>query len=362
MITGGGLAEGYWNDPTRSAAAFPSDPQTGTRYYCTGDRARYRPGAVLEFLGRRDQQVKIGGFRVELGEIEAVLSGLDGARRGIALLRGAGQAPGDSPDRRTGVYAAANFDTYGAERPSGASLADPETYLRGVLAGDKDYLAARVAHRLDLHGPAISMQTACSSSLVAAATAVTDLLTCGCDLAIAGGVGIRSRQKVGYLRREEGALAAPGGCRPFDAAASGMIDGSGAAAVVLRRLEDALADRDRIYAVISGAGLSNDGARKSGFTAPSAAGQPRCELPRSLAGQPPGLSRPDPSGPDRYRTVGGRGRTGAAVARQSAYRQDRDALSGCSSARRYPRSRFAPGGRCRSLFTKTHGFLTNANV
>ncbi|BAQ68076.1 beta-ketoacyl synthase [Rhodovulum sulfidophilum] len=188
-------------------------------------------------------------------------------------MEDAGQAPGDRPDRRTGVYAAANFDTYGAERPSGASLADPETYLRGVLAGDKDYLAARVAHRLDLHGPAISMQTACSSSLVAAATAVTDLLTCGCDLAIAGGVGIRSRQKVGYLRREEGALAAPGGCRPFDAAASGMIDGSGAAAVVLRRLEDALADRDRIYAVISGAGLSNDGARKSGFTAPSAAGQ-----------------------------------------------------------------------------------------
>ncbi|BAQ68078.1 non-ribosomal peptide synthetase [Rhodovulum sulfidophilum] len=91
VITGGGLAEGYWNDPTRSAAAFSSDPQTGTRYYCTGDRARYRPGAVLEFLGRRDQQVKIGGFRVELGEIEAVLSGLDGVRRGIALLRGAGE-------------------------------------------------------------------------------------------------------------------------------------------------------------------------------------------------------------------------------------------------------------------------------
>lgn len=188
-------------------------------------------------------------------------------------LEDAGAHTGDTQGRRTGVYGAANFDSYGAERFSHAPMSHPEAYLRDVLASDKDYLATRVAHKLDLHGPAITVQTACSSSLVAISMAVTDLLTWGCDLAIAGGVGVRARQKIGYLRDEDGALTAPGGCRPFDAGASGMIDGSGAGVVVLRRLEDAVENGDRIYAVISGVGLSNDGARKSTYTAPSAAGQ-----------------------------------------------------------------------------------------
>lgn len=88
VITGDGLAEGYWQDDARSAAAFCRDPETGQRFYRTGDRARYRPGAILEFLGRRDQQIKIGGHRIELGEIETQLARLARIRAAAATLHG----------------------------------------------------------------------------------------------------------------------------------------------------------------------------------------------------------------------------------------------------------------------------------
>jgi nonribosomal peptide synthetase protein BlmIV len=77
-IAGDGLARGYWRDPARTAAAFCADPATGRRIYRTGDRARYHPDGTVEFLGRADLQVKISGFRVEIGEAEAALSGVPG--------------------------------------------------------------------------------------------------------------------------------------------------------------------------------------------------------------------------------------------------------------------------------------------
>ena len=84
-IAGEGLAMGYWRDAEKTAAAFVEHPVSGDRLYRTGDMARYRPGALIEFLGRRDQQVKIGGYRIETGEVEAALESLPGVRGAVVL-------------------------------------------------------------------------------------------------------------------------------------------------------------------------------------------------------------------------------------------------------------------------------------
>ncbi len=142
-----------------------------------------------------------------------------------------------------------------------------------LLGAGLDFLATRVSYKLDLRGPSIDLQTACSTSLVAVAQACQSLLLYQSDMALAGGVSISFPQKRGYLHQEGGMVSADGHCRPFDARATGTVFGSGAGVVVLKRLEDALADGDHIYAVIRGFGVNNDGAAKVGFTAPSVDGQ-----------------------------------------------------------------------------------------
>ena len=142
-----------------------------------------------------------------------------------------------------------------------------------LLGAGREFLATRVSYKLDLKGPSLTVQTACSTSLVAVAQACQSLLLYQSDMALAGGVSISFPQRRGYLHQEGGMVSADGHCRPFDAAASGTIFGSGAGAVLLKRLDEAIADRDHIYAVILGCGVNNDGASKVGFTAPSIDGQ-----------------------------------------------------------------------------------------
>ncbi|MFD1559284.1 non-ribosomal peptide synthetase/type I polyketide synthase [Paraburkholderia silviterrae] len=143
------------------------------------------------------------------------------------------------------------------------------------LVGAGDFVATRTAYKLGLKGPAISVQTACSTSLTAISLAVENLRAGRCDMALAGGVSVTFPQKRGYFY-EEGGMGAPDGvCRPFDADAKGTVFGSGAGVVLLKRLEDAIADEDPVYAVIRGVGINNDGADKVGFTAPSVDAQAR---------------------------------------------------------------------------------------
>ncbi|HME08514.1 MAG TPA: amino acid adenylation domain-containing protein, partial [Bryobacteraceae bacterium] len=142
-----------------------------------------------------------------------------------------------------------------------------------MLGTSPDYLSSRVSYKLNLTGPSITMGTACSTSLVAATQACESLLSGQCDMALAGGVSITLPQKRAYQYTEGGLASADGHCRPFDADAQGTVFGSGCAVVLLKRLEDAIADGDSIYAVIKGYGINNDGAAKAGFTAPSVAGQ-----------------------------------------------------------------------------------------
>ena len=146
-------------------------------------------------------------------------------------------------------------------------------FLIRQTGNDKDVLATRVSYQLDLRGPSLTVQTACSTSLVAVHQACQSLLNCECDMALAGGVTIEIPHGHGYLYREGEILSHDGHCRAFDAAASGTVFSSGVGIVVLRRLDDAIADHDTIHAVILGSAVNNDGQRKVGYLAPSVAGQ-----------------------------------------------------------------------------------------
>lgn len=146
-------------------------------------------------------------------------------------------------------------------------------FLLRHTGNDKDFLSTRVSHVFDLKGPSINMQTACSTSLVATHYAAQSLLNGECDFALAGGVTIELPQGHGYVFKEGEILSPDGQCHAFDARAQGTVFGSGAGAVVLRRLDDAIADGDHIWAVIKGSAVNNDGAAKAGYLAPSVDGQ-----------------------------------------------------------------------------------------
>jgi phthiocerol/phenolphthiocerol synthesis type-I polyketide synthase E len=142
-----------------------------------------------------------------------------------------------------------------------------------LLGYENDFLCTRVAYKLGLRGPALTLQTACSTSLVAVHQAAQSLLGYECDAALAGGVSVWFPQAIGYLHQEGSIMSADGHCRPFDAAATGTVGGNGLGVVVLRRLDDALRDGDRIIAVLRGSAINNDGGTKIGYVAPSIEGQ-----------------------------------------------------------------------------------------
>ncbi|MCG8312104.1 MAG: acyltransferase domain-containing protein, partial [Pseudomonadales bacterium] len=142
-----------------------------------------------------------------------------------------------------------------------------------MIGNDKDFLASRVAYKLNLNGPAMVLQTACSTSLVAVHTACQSLLNEECDAALAGGVSLGPLGKAGYLYQEGMILSPDGHCRAFSADAKGTVQGQGCGVVVLKRLDDALKSHDNIYAVIVGSATNNDGSNKTGYTAPSVEGQ-----------------------------------------------------------------------------------------
>jgi acyl transferase domain-containing protein len=142
-----------------------------------------------------------------------------------------------------------------------------------MLANEKDFVTTRTSYKLGLTGPSLSINTACSTSLVAVIQAFQGLMSNQCDIALAGGISITTPQNRGYLYQEGSMLSPNGRCRPFDANAQGTMFNSGAGIVILKRLEEALDDGDRIYAVIKGVGMNNDGTDKVSFTAPSVNGQ-----------------------------------------------------------------------------------------
>jgi phthiocerol/phenolphthiocerol synthesis type-I polyketide synthase E len=188
-------------------------------------------------------------------------------------LEHAGIDPGRFPGP-IGVYAGVGSSSYAwsvlARNPG--ILASVGAF-QVALSNDKDYLPTRVSYKLDLRGPSFSVQSACSTSLVAISLAAQSLLAWECDAALAGAVTIGIPQRTGYLYQEGGILSPDGHCRTFDARARGTAPGSGAGVVVLKRLVNAVADGDFVWAVIKGTAVNNDGAQKVGYTAPSVEGQ-----------------------------------------------------------------------------------------
>ncbi|MEH2049307.1 aminotransferase class III-fold pyridoxal phosphate-dependent enzyme [Nostoc sp.] len=173
-----------------------------------------------------------------------------------------------------GLYAGCGQNTYFANHIAGRmEIVDRIGEFQTMLANEKDFLTTRAAYKLNLKGPAVSVNTACSTSLVAVIQACQALISYQCDLALAGGVSMTTPQNSGYVAQEGSMLSGDGHCRPFDASAQGTMFNNGAGLVVLKRLEDALNDGDRIYAVIRGSGINNDGSDKVSFTAPSVDGQ-----------------------------------------------------------------------------------------
>lgn len=185
----------------------------------------------------------------------------------------AGHVP-DATTRPVGVFAG----MYTASYYQNNVLAHPDLVeklgaFQVMLDNEKDYIATRVAHKLNLTGPAISVHTACSTSLVAICQALESLQSGACDMALAGGIAITCPVRSGYLYLE-GAMHSPDGhTRTFDAAAQGTVFSDGAAVVLLKRLSDALADGDPVIALIRAGAVNNDGGRKASFTAPSSEGQ-----------------------------------------------------------------------------------------
>ncbi len=177
---------------------------------------------------------------------------------------------------KIGIYAGSSQNSYllnnllsapGASRAYAASY--PLDDFATLFGNDKDFIATRIAYKLNLRGPAATVLCACSTSLVAVAQGCESLLSGTSDMVLAGGVSVTFPSKRNYKYMPDGMASADGHCRTFDADATGTVFGDGAGLVVLRRLEDALADGDTVIAVIRGYSINNDGSEKAGYAAPS---------------------------------------------------------------------------------------------
>ena len=188
-------------------------------------------------------------------------------------LEDAGYLPG-AEAMRAGVFVGANWPRYYQQN----ILNNQKALARfgafnAALGNEADFLSTRLSYKLNLSGPSVNVFTACSTGLVAIAQACSALEKGQCDLALAGGVSITMPLKSGYMYQEGSMLSADGHCRTFDAEAAGTTFNDGAGLVVLKRLDQAEKDGDRIYAVVKGSAVNNDGANKASYTAPSIAGQ-----------------------------------------------------------------------------------------
>ena len=182
-------------------------------------------------------------------------------------LEDAGYGPAWLDGRRCGVFVGVAAGDY----PSGAAPgAAPPPHA--FMGNAQSVLAGRLAYLLNLRGPALAVDTACSSSLVALHLACRAIADGDCDVALAGGVFVTSTPSFHYLAATLGMTSPSGETRAFDDAANGFVPAEGVGVVVLRRLDAALADGDRILGVIRATGTNSDG-RTHGMTAPSSRAQ-----------------------------------------------------------------------------------------
>ena len=230
--------------------------------------------------------VKAGGDLDDIDRFDAMLFGyapreaetIDPQHR--FFLESAWEALEDAgydPERYAGligVFGGSSHSNYLSNIMSRPDLLTAGSAVWQASVGNSsDSLATRISYKLNLRGPSLAVQTFCSTSGVAAHMACQSLLAGECDMALAGGVNISVPNKTGYVYEAGGIISPDGHTRTFDAQAKGAVVGDGVGIVVLKRLEEALADGDHVYAVIKGSAINNDGSVKVGYTAPSVEGQ-----------------------------------------------------------------------------------------
>jgi acyl transferase domain-containing protein len=278
-----GMAGRFPGAPTLEA--FWHNLRDGVESVCRFSAAALRAAGVPAELVARSDYVGVAAKLDGVEEFDADFFGFSPREAELAdpqlrlflecaweSIESAGYAP-ETYDGVIGVYAGSHRNTYlDSNLDSHPELF--ETHGGQILLGNgHDFLATTVSYKLNLTGPSVNVRTACSTSLVAVYLAVQGLLNYDCDMALAGAVSITVPQTSGYRYRPGGVMSRDGHCRAFDADATGSVPGSGAGAVLLKRLTDAIAARDPIRAVIRGVAINNDGSRKVGYAAPSVKGQ-----------------------------------------------------------------------------------------
>lgn len=192
-------------------------------------------------------------------------------------LEHAGIAPGKTPHKLISVFAGMSDSTYLQENIlKNKAVRTENDQLHQRIASSTSMLSTQISYRLNLQGRSVNVNTACSTGLLAVDQACQDLILGYSDIALAGAASIVVPQQQGYLYQVGSILSADGHCRPFSDEANGTVFSNGVGVVVLKRLKDAIKDKDIIYAVIKGRSINNDGAQKLGFTAPSTHGQMAC--------------------------------------------------------------------------------------
>ncbi|MBD8525908.1 type I polyketide synthase [Pseudomarimonas arenosa] len=186
--------------------------------------------------------------------------------------------PPDTQPGRVGVFAGSGGIVSSHLLSCAAHYADVVGKTGGSwhLGNDKDFVPTRLSYKLNLRGPSVAVQTACSTSLVAVHMACQSIRSGECDMALAGAVSVRTPHVAGYLYESGNIFSADGQVRAFDADARGVVFGSGVGMVLLKSLQQALADGDCIHAVIKGSAINNDGGQKMSFMATKVEGQVDC--------------------------------------------------------------------------------------
>lgn len=239
---------------------------------------------VEESLIRNERFVPAGGVLEDIDLFDAEFFGISPReaesmdpqqRIFLEVVLHALEDAGCDPDRinSIGVYAGSRLSGYWLRLLNKPDFMKSMGWHQVAAGNDKDFLATQTSFRFNLRGPSANVQAACSTSLLATALACDALMLRQCDVAVAGAASVAVPQKTGYVFQQSGIASPDGLCRPFDAGANGSVLGNGVAAVVLKRVEDAIADGDRIYAMIRSTAVNNDGGTKSSFAAPSVQGQ-----------------------------------------------------------------------------------------
>ncbi|HEY3366492.1 MAG TPA: SDR family NAD(P)-dependent oxidoreductase [Symbiobacteriaceae bacterium] len=180
---------------------------------------------------------------------------------GAETVNDAGYIPKDLWGQRVGVFVGARAGAF-------APLIGEEVNKNSIVGLGQNFIAARISQWLNLKGPSMVVDTACSSSLVSVHLACQSLMTGESDLALAGGVDLVLDEKPHVMLSEAGALSPDGKCHTFDEKANGFVLGEGCGIVLLKLLDQAVADGDRIYAVIDASAINNDG-HTMGITTPN---------------------------------------------------------------------------------------------